>query len=174
MNHEAAVCILPCMPLVADPAFEFVYGFSAGVPLIWTTSWNVELVLANDTSFVERLPGDNASTRSVRCEGSACTAPTLETDVLPEIPDMFTTAVLGTSASKRLWMVSTEPVRRLAVAGSQTSPDQPADPGLQDARSGRARASLFLRTDAKLSGPPSSCQDCFESSELSCPVLSVS
>ena len=82
-------------------------------------------MFANDTSFVDRLPGDNASTLSVGGEGSARTAPTMETDVLPEIPDMFMTAVLGTSASKRVLVVSTEPVRKYAVARSQASPDQP-------------------------------------------------
>ena len=33
-------------------------------------------------------------------------------------------------------------------------------------------ALLSLTTDAKVSGLPSSCQDCLASSELSCPVLS--
>ena len=88
------------------------------------SSWNVELMLAKDTSFVERLPGE-ASTRSVGCEGSACTAPTVETDVLPGTPNMCTTAVLSTSVSKRVLVVSTGPARRYAVAVSQASPNQP-------------------------------------------------
>ena len=80
-------------------------------------SWNVKLMLAKDTSFVERLPGDNASTRSVGCEGSGCTAPTVETDVLPETPNMFSTAVLGTSVSKRVLVILTGPARMYTVAG---------------------------------------------------------
>ena len=136
-------------------------------------------MLANDTLFVERLLRDNASTRSVGGEGSARTAPTMETDVLPGTPDMFLAAVLGTSASQRLLVEPTEPVRRYAVAGSQASPDQPQ---IQSFRTILLEVDVLVRllldaflsltTDAKLSGPPSSCQDCLASSELSCLVLS--
>ena len=105
------------------------------------SSWNVKLMLAKDTSFVKRLPGDNASTRNVGREGSACTAPTVETDVLAETPNMFKTAALGTSVSKRVLVVSTRPARRYAVAGSQASPDQPETyPELQDDPVGSGRA----------------------------------
>ena len=63
-------------------------------------------MLAKDTSFVERLPDDQASMRSVVGEELARTVPTMETDVLPETPNMFTAAVLGTSVSKRVFDVS--------------------------------------------------------------------
>ena len=59
-------------------------------------------MLANETSFVERLLGDNVSTLSVDCEGLALRAPTMETDVLSETSNMFVTEVLDTSASKRV------------------------------------------------------------------------
>ena len=62
-----------------------------------------------------RFTVDNASTRSVGCEGLALTAPAVETDVLPGTPNMFPTAVLGTSASKRVWVVSTEPLGSCGV-----------------------------------------------------------
>ena len=124
-----------------------------------------------DASFVERLPGDQASMRSVVGEKLARTAPTTETNVLPETPNMFTTAVLGTSASKRVLVASTRPARRYAVAGSRTSPDQSQ---IQSFRTILPEvdvpacllldAFLSLTTDAKLSGLPSSCQDCLASS----------
>ena len=164
---------------VPDPAFEFVRRFTAWVLLIWPSLCNVELMLANDTSFIKRLPGDNASTRSVSCEGSAGTAPSPETDVLPETSNMLMTAVLDTSVSKRVWVISTDPVRKYAVAGSPASPDQPQ---IQTFRTTLLKvdvltgllldAFLSLTAEATLSGLPSSCQDRLASSELSCPVLS--
>ena len=65
------------------------------------------------------------------------------------------------------------------VAGSPASPDQPQIPSFRTILLEMdvlacllLDAFLSLTTDAKLSGPPSSCQDCFVSSKLSCPVLS--
>ena len=171
-----------CCPFLfsaPDPTFEFVHRFTVWVPLTWTSSWNVKLILANDTSFVERLLGENVSTRSVGCERSACTAPTRQADVLPETPNMFTIAVLGTSSSKRWLVTSAEPVRRYAVARSQASSDQSQMPNLRTMlREIDMLACLLfgtfssLTTDTKLSGRPSSWQDCFSSSELSCLVPS--
>ena len=53
-------------------------------------------MLAHNTSFVERLPSDNASTRSVVGEGLARIVPTMEPDVPPETPNVLPTAGLGT------------------------------------------------------------------------------
>ena len=136
-------------------------------------------MLVNDTSFVERIPGDTASTRRDSCEGSASTAPSLETDMLPETSNMLMTAVLDTSASKHGWVLSTETVGRCAVAGSRASSDQPQ---IQIIRTSLVKvdvltgllldAFLTLTAEATLSSLPSSCQDRLASSELSCPVLS--
>ena len=71
------------------------------------------------------------------------------------------------------------PVRRYAVARSQASPDQPQIPSFRTILLEvdvlaclLLDAFLSLTTDAKLSGPPSSCQDCFVSSKPSRPVPS--
>ena len=84
-----------------------------------------------------------------------------------ETPDMSMTAALGTATSKRLSVVSTELIKMYASAGSQVSSDQP------QARNFRTillkvdvlacvplGASLSSTADAKLSGPPLSCQNC--------------
>ena len=95
----------------------------------------------------------------------------MEPDVPPETPNMLPTAGLGTSASKRSLAVSTEPVRRYAVAGSQASHDQPQIPSFRTILPEvdvLARlllgALLSLMTGTKLSGQPSSCQYCLASS----------
>ena len=179
MNREADVCVLSMHALRSRSRFSVREKFTVWVPLIWISSWNVKLMLADDTSFVQRLPGENASTRSVGGEGLARTVPTMETDVLPETPNVFTTAVLGTSASKRVWVVSTETVRKYAVAESRASPDQPQIqsfktilPQVDVLACLLLDAFLSLTTDAKLSRLRSSGQDCLASSELSCPMLS--
>ena len=82
----------------------------------------------------------------------------------PETRDMSKTGP-GTSSLKRWLVMSSEPVRMYAAAGSQASSGQSQMPHF--------RALLFLgtfsslTTDAGLLGLPSSCQDCFTSSELS-------
>ena len=57
MNHKTAGCNCPCLSPAPDPAFEFVDRFNVGVPKIGTSAGNVPLLLAQDTHFVERLPG---------------------------------------------------------------------------------------------------------------------
>ena len=57
MNHKTAGCNCPCLSPAPDPAFEFVDRFNVGVPVIGTSAGNVPLLLAQDTHFVERLPG---------------------------------------------------------------------------------------------------------------------
>ena len=99
--------------------------------------------------------------------------------MLPETSNMLMTAVLDTSTSKRLLVLSTELIRMYASEGSQASSDQP------QARNFRTillkvdvlaclLLDVFLSLTAKatLSGLPSSCQDRLAPSELSCPVLS--
>ena len=86
--------------------------------------------------------------------------------MLPETSNMLMTAVLDTSASKHGWVVSTETVVRCAVAGSRAPLDKPQ---IQIFRTSLLKvdvltgllldAFLSLTTDAKLSGPPSSCRD---------------
>ena len=111
------------------------------VPLIWTSSWNVKLMLANDTIFVERLPGRNASTRSVGCKGLALMAPATETDVFSETSNMFMTAVLGPSASKRVWIFFFDRARQEAGSCGVPSISCPtADPELQDDPAGSEHA----------------------------------
>ena len=82
-------------------------------------------MLAKDTSFVERLPGDKASTRSVGCELSACIAPTVETDVLPENSKHVYDSSASHLSLETLVGCLDRAHQDVRNCGAQVSPDQP-------------------------------------------------
>ena len=97
----------------------------------------------------------------------------------PETPDMSKTGVPGTSSFKRWLVLSNEPVWMCTIAESQASSGQSKMPHFRTMLRETdwfacllLSASSSLTTDTKLSGRPSSCQDHFSSSELSCLVPS--